>query len=317
MKLIIQIPCLNEEKTLPVTLKQLPREISGVDSIEVLIINDGSSDGTVEVAKKMGVDHIVNFSSRQGLAKAFSAGIDRCLQLGADIIVNTDADNQYRGGDIDKIVRPLLEGKADLVVGERDIESIAHFSFLKKKLQRFGSFIVRLLSDTGIRDATSGFRAYSREAAMKLNVLSDFSYTLETIIQARRKNITITSVSIRTNAKLRESRLFSHMAEYLVSSIATLLKIVMVYRPLGVFLLIGGVIAFGGIGLCVRFLYFYFTSGGVGHIQSLILAAVFLIISFQVVIMGLLASLIGANRSFIEEVLFRIKKMEYLSKKEH
>ncbi len=317
MKLIIQIPCLNEEETLPITLKQLPREIPGIDTIEVLIINDGSTDGTVEVAKKAGVDHIVNFSSRQGLAKAFSEGIDASLHQGADIIVNTDADNQYRGEDIAKLVLPILEGKADMVVGERDIEGIAHFSFLKKKLQRLGSFMVRVLSDTEIRDVTSGFRVYSREAAMKLNVLSDFSYTLETIIQARRKNITIRSVSIRTNTKLRESRLFSHMAEYLVSSIATLLKIVMVYRPLGVFLWIGGVVALGGIGLCVRFIYFYFTSGGVGHIQSLILAAVFLIISFQVVILGLLASLIGANRSLIEEVLFRIKKMECLSKKEH
>ena len=315
MKLIIQIPCLNEEKSLPITLKQLPREISGIDTIEVLIINDGSSDDTVKVAKEMGVDHIVNFSSRQGLAKAFSAGIDKCLQLGADIIVNTDADNQYVGEDIAKLVRPILEGQADMVVGERDIEHIEHFSFVKKKLQRFGSCIIRLASGVDIRDATSGFRAYNREASMKLNVLSGFSYTLETIIQASRKNITIAHVPIRTNPKLRESRLFSNMTEYLAASILTILKILMVYRPLGVFLWIGGFIGFCGTVLCVRFLYFYFTMGGIGHIQSLILAAILLTISFQVVILGLLASLIGSNRFFIEDVLFRIKKMEHSSKK--
>jgi glycosyltransferase involved in cell wall biosynthesis len=317
MKLIIQIPCLNEEKTLPITLSQLPRKIAGIDTIEVLIVSDGSTDGTVKVAKKAGVHHIVSFSSRQGLAKAFSVGLDTCLHKGADIIVNTDADNQYCGEDIAKLIRPILQKEADMVVGERNIEEIAHFSFLKKKLQRFGSFMVRVLSNTAIRDATSGFRAYSREAALKLNVLSGFSYTLETIIQARRKNITIASVSITTNPKLRESRLFSNMAEYVYVSIATMLKIVMVYRPLGVFLLIGGVIALGGIGLCMRFLYFYFTSGGVGHIQSLILAAVLLIVSFQVAVLGLLASLIGTNRTFIEDILFRIKKMENASKKEH
>lgn len=316
MKLIIQIPCLNEEKTLPVTLQQLPRTIPGIDTIEVLIINDGSSDGTVEVARKMGVDHIVSFSSQQGLAKVFTAGIDKCLQLGADIIINTDADNQYRGEDIVKLIRPILDGKADMVVGERDIEHIKHFSFIKKKLQRFGSFIVRLVSDTNIRDATSGFRAYNREAAMKLNVLSSFSYTLETIIQASRKHITITHVPIRTNPQLRESRLFSTMAEYLIASIVTIGRILMVYRPLRVFLWIGGLIAFCGVGLCVRFLYFYFTTGGMGHIQSLILAAILLIISFQVVVLGLLASLIGANRFFIEDILYRVKKIDYSSKKE-
>ena len=315
MKLIIQIPCLNEEKTLPQTFEQLPGEIPGIDKIEVLIIDDGSNDGTVGVAKEIGVDHIVKFSSRQGLANAFRAGINKSLQLGADIIVNTDADNQYKGEDIVKLVRPLLEGKADMVIGERDIESIKHFSFIKKKLQRLGSFIVRLVSNTDIRDATSGFRSYNREAAMKLNVMSDFSYTLETIIQASKKNITVASVLIKTNPKLRESRLFSNMAEYLVASILTLSKILIVYRPLAVFLWIGGFIGFWGVVLCVRFLYFYFAMGGVGHVQSLILAAIFLIISFQVVILGLLASLIGANRFFIEDILYRVKKVEYSSKK--
>jgi len=315
MKLIIQIPCLNEEKTLPQTFEQLPGEIPGIDKIEVLIIDDGSYDGTVGVAKEIGVDHIVKFSSRQGLANAFRAGINKSLQLGADIIVNTDADNQYKGEDIVKLVRPLLEGKADMVIGERDIESIKHFSFIKKKLQRLGSFIVRLVSNTDIRDATSGFRSYNREAAMKLNVMSDFSYTLETIIQASKKNITVASVLIKTNPKLRESRLFSNMAEYLVASILTLSKILIVYRPLAVFLWIGGFIGFWGVVLCVRFLYFYFAMGGVGHVQSLILAAIFLIISFQVVILGLLASLIGANRFFIEDILYRVKKVEYSSKK--
>jgi len=315
MKLIIQIPCLNEEKTLPQTLEQLPGEIPGIDKIEVLIINDGSNDGTVGVAKEIGVDHIVNFSSRQGLANAFRAGINKSLQLGADIIVNTDADNQYKGEDIVKLVRPILEGKADMVIGERDIESIKHFSFIKKKLQRLGSFIVRLVSNTDIRDATSGFRSYNREAAMRLNVMSDFSYTLETIIQASKKNITVASVLIKTNPKLRESRLFSNMAEYLVASILTLSKILIVYRPLAVFLWIGGFIGFWGAVLCVRFLYFYFAMGGLGHVQSLVLAAILLIISFQVVILGLLASLIGANRFFIEDILYRVKKVEYSSKK--
>lgn len=311
MKLIIQIPCYNEEQTLPVTLNDLPQKINGIDIIEYLIINDGSTDGTVETAKENGVHHVVSFKNNQGLAKGFMAGIDACLRLGADIIVNTDADNQYCGADIEKLVKPILDGQADMVIGERPINDIEHFSLIKKKLQKIGSWTVRVASRTNIPDAPSGFRAYSREAALKLNVLSEYTYTLETIIQAGRKNMAITSVPIRTNGELRESRLFRSMGAYIKRSVFTIFRIFMMYKPLKSFTLIGSTVFLLGLLLGARFLYFYFSGNGSGHIQSLIFAAVLLMLGFQTGVIGLQADLIAANRKLLEDIQYRVRKMEY------
>ncbi len=311
MKLMIQIPCYNEEKTLPVTAADLPRSISGSDEIEYLIINDGSSDDTVDVARKCGIHHIVSFPQNKGLASAFMAGIDACLRLGADIIVNTDADNQYCGQDIEKLVRPILEKKAEMVIGERPINEIESFSFLKKKLQRLGSYVVRKASNTDIPDAPSGFRAYSRDAAMRLNVVSHYTYTLETIIQAGNKNIALTSVPIRTNQETRESRLFHSMFGYIKKSVVTIFRIFMMYRPLRFFAVLGAIIFGLGTILGIRFLVYYFMGQGQGHIQSLILTAVLLMIGFQIGITGLLADIIAGNRKLIEDVQYRLRKMEY------
>lgn len=311
MKLIIQIPCFNEEKTLPITVADLPRSISGIDEIEYLIINDGSSDDTVETARKCGIHHIVSFPQNKGLASAFMAGIDACLRLGADIIVNTDADNQYCGQDIEKLVRPILEKKAEMVIGERPINDIESFSFLKKKLQRLGSYVVRKASKTDIPDAPSGFRAYSRDAAMRLNVVSHYTYTLETIIQAGNKNIALTSVPIRTNKETRESRLFHSMFGYIKKSVVTIFRIFIMYRPLRFFAVLGAVIFGLGTILGIRFLVYFFMGQGQGHIQSLILTAVLLMMGFQIGITGLLADIIAGNRKLIEDVQYRLRKMEY------
>ncbi len=310
MKLIIQIPCLNEEKTLPTTLRELPRKIDGVDEIEVLIIDDGSTDNTVKVAREHGVKHIVKFTNNKGLAEAFNAGLDACLKLGADIIVNTDGDNQYRGEDIEKLIKPILDGEADYVIGDRQVNGIPHFSFAKKKLQILGSWVVKHVSDTDIPDATSGFRALNREAALRLNVISKFSYTLETIIQAGKKNLALTHVPIRTNEKLRDSRLFRSIPAYLKRSIVTIFRIYTMYEPLKTFSLIGGGIFSAGLLISLRFLYFYLIGHGGGHIQSLILSAVLMMIGFQVIMIGLVADLIGGNRRLIEDTLFRVKKIE-------
>lgn len=310
MKLIIQIPCLNEEQTLPQTLADLPRYIDGVSEIEYLVIDDGSTDRTVEVARTNGVHHIVRLTNRKGLAEAFMAGLDACLKLGADIIVNTDGDNQYRGADIEKLVRPILDRKADMVVGDRQVESIAHFSPLKKRLQKIGSWVVRHVSETNVPDATSGFRAYSREAAMRMNVISRFTYTLETIIQAGKKNIALSHVRINTNGKLRESRLFSSMPAYIKRSVSTIFRIYAMYEPLKMFAISGTIIFTPGAVLALRFLYFFFTGDGNGHIQSLILSAVLMIVGFQITMIGLVADLIGGNRRLIEDSLYRIKKLE-------
>lgn len=311
MKLIIQIPCFNEEKTLPVTVNDLPKKIDGIDEIEVLIIDDGSIDKTSEVAKQLGVNHIVRFNKRKGLAEGFMAGLDECLKLGADIIVNTDADNQYKGEDIEKLIKPILEKKADMVVGDREIDKVEHFSSTKKLLQKIGSWVVRQLSGTDIPDTTSGFRAFNREAVMKLNLISTFTYTLETIIQAGKKNIAISHVPVRTNPNLRESRLFSSAWSYVKKSGATILRIYAIYEPLKVFSYIGGTVFFIGFLIMVRYLYFYFLGiRPFGHLQSLILASVLLIIGFIIVIIGLIADLISANRRLIEDALFRIKKVE-------
>ena len=310
MKLIIQIPCFNEEKTLPVTFAGLPKNIDGVDRIEVLIINDGSTDNTVKVAKELGVDYIVQHTKNKGLAETFMTGLNACLMHGADIIVNTDADNQYNSDDIQKLIRPILSGEADLVIGERPIENISHFSFIKKKLQRLGSWVVRNFSGTNIPDVTSGFRALSREAALKLNIVSGFTYTLETIIQAGKKNLAVTYVTIRTNEKTRESRLFKNIPHYIKKSVSTIFRIYTMYEPLKVFFALGSL--FIGIALLIsfRFLYFYSTGNGEGHVQSLIFAAILFIIGFQVVVMGWLADLISMNRRLIEDQLYKIKKLE-------
>ncbi|MDZ7267396.1 MAG: glycosyltransferase family 2 protein [candidate division KSB1 bacterium] len=313
MKLIIQIPCLNEEQTLPLTLADLPRHIPGIDVIEYLVIDDGSTDRTAEVARQHGVHHLVRFTSRKGLAEAFMAGLDACLKLGADLIVNTDADNQYRGADIEKLVRPILEGRADMVIGDRQVEKIAHFSPLKIKLQKLGSWVVRHVSETSVPDATSGFRAYSREAALRMNVISRFTYTLETIIQAGKKHIALGHVQINTNGKLRESRLFTSIPDYLRRSIGTIFRIYLMYEPLKAFSWIGALVFAPGLAGALRFLYYYFTGDGGGHVQSLILSAVLMIVGFQIFMIGLLADLIAGNRRLQEDTLYRIKKLELQS----
>ena len=310
-KLIIQIPCFNEEEALPVTFKELPRELPGVSEIEWLIIDDGSTDRTVEVARELGVDHVVRLIRHQGLAKGFMAGIRACVELGADIIVNTDADNQYNAEDIPKLIQPILDGKAEIVIGARPIKEIKHFSPLKKLFQKWGSWMVRKVSHTDIQDAPSGFRAMSREAAMQMHVFSEYTYTIETIIQAGQKGMAIVSVPIRTNEFLRESRLISSIPTYLSHSINTIMRIFMTYQPLA-FFRIPGLISFAiGVLLGLRFLYFYiFTGTSSGHIQSLILAAVLLILGVILFVFGLLADLISVNRKLLENVEYRIQHLE-------
>ncbi|MFQ5601683.1 MAG: glycosyltransferase family 2 protein [bacterium] len=310
MKLIIQIPCLNEEQSLPNTVKDLPTRIEGVDEIEILIIDDGSQDRTVEVARELGINHIVRHTNNKGLAEAFMTGIDACLKLGADIIVNTDGDNQYHGDSIVKLITPILENKADMVVGDRQVNGIPHFSFLKKRLQSLGSWVVQHVSDTKIPDTTSGFRAFSREAALRMNVISKFTYTLETIIQAGKNNIAITHVPVETNPKLRDSRLFRSIPNYIKRSIATIFRIYTMYEPLKTFAMIGSVVFGAGMLLSLRFVYFYLVGDGGGHIQSLILSAVLMLIGFQVGMIGLVADLIRGNRRLIEDTQYRVKKME-------
>lgn len=311
MKLIIQIPCYNEAETLEIALNDLPKRISGIDEIEVLIINDGSQDNTVEVARNWGVNYVVNFKRNKGLAKGFMAGLDACLRNGADIIVNTDADNQYNGADIAKLVQPILEGKTDIVIGERPIAETEHFSPLKKKLQKFGSWVVRKASNSDIPDAPSGFRAYSREAAMQLNVANEYTYTLETIVQAGRNKVAMMSVPIRTNGELRPSRLFSSMFGYIKKSMLTILRAFMMYKPLMFFSILGGIIFTVGAIVGIRFLVFFFQGSGSGHIQSLILASTLLLIGFQTFVIGLQADLISANRKILEDIQYRVKKMDY------
>ncbi|MCL2050606.1 MAG: glycosyltransferase family 2 protein [Lachnospiraceae bacterium] len=311
MKLIIQIPCYNEAETLAITLDDLPKEIDGIDVIEYLIINDGSIDDTVKAAKEWGVHHIVSFKRNKGLAKAFMAGLDACLSNGADIIVNTDADNQYVGDDIAKLVKPILLEEADVVIGARPIEETAHFSFLKKRLQRFGSWVVRKASRTDIPDAPSGFRAYSREAAIGLNVINDYTYTLETIVQAGRNKMAVKSVPIRTNPELRKSRLMKSMWSYVKISMLTIVRTLMWYKPLYCFTMIAVFPIAVGMVPTIRFLYFYFTYGGAGHIQSLILACTLLIIGFITFMIGLVADVIATNRKLLEDIQYRVRKQEY------
>ena len=312
MKLIIQIPCYNEEETLGVALSALPRKVEGFDQVEWLIINDGSEDRTVEVARQYGVDHIVELDGHQGLARGFMAGLDACLRLGADVIVNTDADNQYCADDIPKLVEPILKGEAQIVVGERPIAEISHFSPLKKMLQKLGSWVVRVASGTDVADAPSGFRAISRNAAMQLNVFSRYTYTLETIIQAGQKGIPIRSVPIRTNGYLRPSRLMKSMRAYVQRSILTILRILMTYRPMRFFYVLG-VVPFGlGVLLGLRWILLYYLEGTVrSHVPSLILAAILLLIGVQLWIFGLVADVISVNRTLLEDIQYRGRRQEY------
>jgi Glycosyltransferases involved in cell wall biogenesis len=314
MKLIIQVPCYNEAETLTIALDALPKHIKGIDKIEYLIINDGSKDDTVKVAKDWGVDYIVNFKKNKGLARGFMAGINECLHQGADIIVNTDADNQYCGEDIGKLVRPIIEGKYDIVIGERPIEDTEHFSFIKKKLQRFGSWVVRKASKSDVPDAPSGFRAYSKEAALHLNVVNEYTYTLETIVQAGRDKIAMTSVPIRTNPELRESRLFSSMWGYVKKSMLTIIRTFMMYKPLRFFITIGGLLVLVGLVLGIRFLAFFIQGNGDGHIQSLILTCITILLGGQIIVAGLQADIIAANRKILEDIQYRVRKNDYEKK---
>lgn len=306
-KLIIQIPCYNEEESLPLTLKELPREIAGIDVVEWLVIDDGSKDGTVEVAKAYGVNHIVRHPQNQGLARAFMSGLEACIKLDADIIVNTDADNQYCAADIPKLIAPILSGKAQIVIGERPIESTIHFSYIKKMLQRLGSSVVRRISRTNISDAPSGFRAISIDAAMQLHVFSEYTYTLETIIQAGHKGIAITSVPIHTNDPTRSSRLISSILHYVIRSAITIIRIFITYQPFP-FFVIPGLISLGaGFLLGLRFLYFFLNSAGQGHIQSLILTAILISVGGFLIVTGLLADLISVNRKLLERMDWQIQ----------
>ena len=311
MKLIIQIPCYNESETLEVALNDLPKQLDGIDEIEYLIINDGSSDNTVEVAKKWGVHHVVNFPQNKGLAKGFMTGLDECLRQGADIIVNTDADNQYCADDIQPLIQPILDGYAEYVIGARPIDDTEHFSFIKKKLQHFGSWVVRKASDTDIPDAPSGFRAISREAAMRINVVNNYTYTLETIVQAGREKLAITSVPIRTNEELRPSRLFKSIWGYVKKSIVTILRAYMMYKPLKCFTFLTIPPALIGLAYIIRFLIFVVQGSASGHVQSLILACTLLIIAFLTGTMGLLADMISGNRKILADTQYHVKKTEY------
>ena len=310
MKVIIQIPCFNEAEQLPATLRDLPQEIPGVDELEWLIVDDGSSDDTVAVARANGVDHIVRLTAHKGLAAAFQAGLDACLKLGADVIVNTDADNQYRGSDIPKLVQPIIAGTADLVVGDRRVGQIEEFSQVKKTLQHVGGAVVRRLSDTTIPDVTSGFRAYSREAALQVQVVSKFTYALETIIQAGKMFVAVDSVPISTNPKTRESRLFSSIWQYVRRNALAMLRIYAMYEPLRVFAIAAGLVAIVGAAIWARFIYYFVTGSGHGHVQSLILGATMLVIAVQLAALGVLADVLAAMRVLLQRSLERIQRLE-------
>ena len=304
MKLMIQIPCYNEAGTLAISLAELPREVHGFDAVEWLIVDDGSSDETVKVAKENGVHHVVRHTRNQGLARAFMTGLDACLNLGADVIVNTDADNQYNADDITGLVAPILEGRADIVVGARPIETIEHFSPIKKIMQKLGSWVVRVASNTDIPDAPSGFRAMSRAAAQQLMVFNDYTYTLETIIQAGQKNMAITSTPVRVNQDLRPSRLVKSVPAYIKRSVITIIRIFVIYRPFRFFGSIGAILFGLGVLLGLRFLYYYITGGGAGHIQSLILVSVLLGMGFQTILIAFVADLLAANRKLMEDIRY-------------
>jgi glycosyltransferase involved in cell wall biosynthesis len=310
MKLIIQIPCYNEAKTLPETVAALPKSIPGIDTIEILVADDGSTDNTAEVARSLGVNYVVRHAHNKGLAAAFTTGLEAGLQHGADIIVNTDADNQYCGADIAGLVEPILAGRAELVIGDRDVNSVPTFSPLKRLLQRLGSWVVSQAAGFPIPDATSGFRALSRETALRTLVLSKYSYTLETLIHAGAQGVAVEYVPIRTNFPTRPSRLMRSMPHFIGNAAGSILRSYSTYRPLRIFFSLGGAMLLAGTVLGIRFVYFFTTSDGSGHIQSLILAAILLIVGFQVLLIGLLADLVGSNRRILEEILYRQRVSE-------
>jgi glycosyltransferase involved in cell wall biosynthesis len=310
MKLIIQIPCFNEADQLPQTLADLPREVAGFDLVEVLVIDDGSTDETVAVARAHGVEHLVRLTNNKGLAAGFQAGIDTALKLGADVIVNTDADNQYYGGDIPRLVRPILEGRADMVVGDREVTGIDHFSPLKKTLQRLGSWVVRQASSTSVPDTTSGFRAYNREAAIQMLVVSKFTYTLETIIQAGKLLVAVDHVPIRTNPKTRESRLFPSMSAYVRRNAVSIFRIYAQYEPLRVFWSLALVIGLGAFAVWVRFAVAYAEGNGKGHVQSLILGAVLFIAAVVLWALGVIGDLLAAQRVMTQKTFERVRRIE-------
>lgn len=310
MKLVIQIPCYNEAETLSATLAALPRQIEGIDQVEVLVVDDGSLDDSAAVAIRGGADHVVRLPRHSGLASAFSAGLEASLQRSADIIVNTDADNQYDAAEIPRLVQPILERRAEVVIGDRRPASLPAFSPFKRLLQAWGSRVVSQAAGFSIPDAASGFRALSREAALRTLVLSEYSYTVETLIQAGARRMAVAYVAVRTNPAGRPSRLMRSLSDYLFHSSASILRAYTLYRPLRVFLGLGLILLLGGLALAVRYLYFFFQGQGGGHVQSVILAAALLILGFQTWLIGLLADLIGFNRKILEELLYRLRKME-------
>ncbi len=310
LKLIIQIPCHNEAKTLPETLRDLPRSIPGIESIEILVIDDGSTDGTPDIARNLGVHHVLSLGQNKGLAKTFSEGLDQCLKLGADFVVNTDADNQYVGADIPKLLQPILEGRAEVVIGTRPFRQNPEFSWLKKKTIEYGSLLVSRLSRIQVEDAVSGFRAYSREAAMRLNTLTNFSYTLDNLIQLGHQRVNVATVPIRTNPKLRQSRLFKNPFVFLFRQCSSLIRVYCTYRGPAVFTRISLIVMAPGIFGCLRFLYLYVTESGRGHVQSLILSATLIIVGFLMLLLGMLAEMVSNNRKLLEVLLFKMKKLE-------
>jgi len=309
-KLVIQIPCLNEEATIGTTLAALPRRVEGFDSVEWLIVDDGSTDGTVAAATAAGADHIVSLPHNQGLARAFMAGIEASLKAGADVIVNTDADNQYAAGSIPDLIAPILEGKAQIVVGARPISEIREFSATKKLLQKMGSAVVRIASGTSVPDAPSGFRAVHAAAALRLNVFGDYTYTLETIIQAGRKGIPIASVPVRVNPATRPSRLVRSIPSYVRRSMFSIARVFVLYKPLRFFSVIGALLLVPGVALGLRFLYEYLLTGSAGHVQSLILSAILILSAMIVFVAGVLSDLIASNRILLEEIRMRQLRTE-------
>jgi glycosyltransferase involved in cell wall biosynthesis len=310
MKLIIQIPCFNEEQTLPGTLADLPRSVEGMESVEWLVVDDGSSDRTVEVAREHGVDHVVRLTNNRGLAAAFQAGLDASLKLGADVIVNTDADNQYHGGDVVRLVEPILAGTADMVIGDRQTDTIAHFSPLKKRLQRFGSAVVRRASGTGVPDATSGFRAYNREAALQLQVVSKFTYTLESLIQAGKMLVAVEHVPVRTNEQTRPSRLFPSTWAYVRRNGLSIFRIYALYEPLRVFAAAAALMALVGVGIWARFLWFFLSGEGGGHVQSLILGSTIFIVAVQLLGLAVVGDILASSRVLQQRILERVRRVE-------
>jgi glycosyltransferase involved in cell wall biosynthesis len=310
MKLIVQIPCYNEEETLPQTIAGIPSAIDGIDEIEILIIDDGSSDRTSEVAAQLGVSHVIQNKKNRGLARTFRRGLDACLRAGADIIVNTDGDNQYSGEDIGILVKPILDGKADIVIGDRQTDSVKHFSRFKRSLQRLGSGVVRRLAGVDVPDAVSGFRAFSRTAAIRTNIVSSFSYTIETVIQAGNKNMAVVSVPIRTNPKTRESRLFKSIPSFIERQVSTIIRMYAMYKPLRAFFFLGTLLTLLGLIPIIRFLYFFLAGDGGGHVQSLVLGGVLLLMGFMAYLAGLVADLISFNRQLLEMALEKIRVIE-------